>query len=230
MSSLSLNNMPKKNARQIKSGRVKSKRNKTKFCKTHGCMFHTKDTHCSGCKSGLPKKKNRFKKKLACVVNIMTRHSAGVVGDTVIDTLRNMTRFQRSGKGVLFKAKDVAKLFNGHYQFSSLDYNPILMSPADKILIRVVDYWNLHQKNGFNSTIQCYWNSSHFDHYASIQDNLYYRRNKLFDKRSFKCVLGPRYEGFDIIWKQWLSTNGPIPNPSTCVRECLGHINHITEV
>ena len=220
MSSLSLHNMPEKNARQIKSGRVKSKRNKTKFCKTHGCMFHTQDTHCSGCKSGLPKKKERFRKKLGCVVNVMTRQSGGIVGDTVIDTLRNMTKAEKSGKGVLFKAKDVAKLFNGPYQFSSFDYDPILMSPADKILVRVVDYWNLHEKNGFNSTIQCYWNTHHFDMASTIEDNLYYRRNKLFDKRSFKSILGSKHMNFILVWKQILSAEGPIPNPSTCVREC----------
>ena len=183
-------------------------------------MFHTNDTHCSGCKTGLPKKKERFRKKLGCVVNVMTRHSGGIVGDTVIDTLRNMAKAEKSGKGVLFKAKDVAKLFTGPYQFSSIDYDPILMSPSDKILVRVVDYWNLHQKNGFNSTIQCYWNSSHFDHYASIQDNLYYRRNKLFDKRSFKSILGSKHMNFNLVWKQILSSEGPIPNPSTCVRDC----------
>ena len=221
MSTVSLNNMPEINARQVKSGRVKSKRNKIKYCKTLGCTFFTKDTHCSGCKAGLPKKKAIFRKKLGCVVNIMTKNSVGIVGDTVMDTLRNMTRFhKRTGNGVLFKAKDIAKFFTGPYQLSSMEYNPILMSPADKILVRVVDYWNLHQKNGFNSTVQCYWNSSYFDHYASIQDSLYYSRKKLFEKRSLKSVLGSQHKTFNLIWEQLLSAEGPVPNPSTCVREC----------
>ena len=216
MSTVSLNNMPEINARQIKSGRVKSRRNKTKYCKTLGCTFFTTDTHCSGCKAGLPKKKATFRKKLGYVVNIMTQHSVGIVGDTVMDTLRNMTKFQkRTGNGVLFKAKDVAKFFSGPYQLSSMNYNPILMSHADKILVRVVDYWNLHQKNGFNSTIQCYWNSSHFDHYASIRDTLYYRRDKLFDKTSLKSILGTQHQTLNLIWKQLLKANGPVPNSST---------------
>ena len=214
------------NAHQIKSGRIKSRRNKTKFCKTLGCTYFTRDTHCSGCKAGMPKKKANFRKKLGCVINVMTQHSVGIVGDTVTDTLRNMTRFHtRSGQGVLFKAKDVAHLFKGPYQLSTMTYKPILMSQKDKIIIRVIDYWNLHEKNGFNSTIQCYWNSSHFDHYASIQDNLYHRRNQLFDKRSLKSLLGPQYKTFDLIWKQLLSKNGPIPNPSTCVRDIYDLIN-----
>ena len=103
-----LNNMPEMNAHQIKSGRIKSKRNKTKYCKTLGCTYFTKDTHCSGCKAGLPKKKANFRKKLGCVINIMTRHSAGMVGDTILDTLKNV---KRSEKTVLFKAKDVAHFF-----------------------------------------------------------------------------------------------------------------------
>lgn len=218
MSSVSLNNMPEKNARQIKSGRVKSQRNKVKFCKTMGCTFFTKDTHCSGCKAGLPKKKNRFKKKLACVVNLITRDSAAMVGDTPLDTLRNI---RQSGKNVMFKAKDVAKLFKGDYQLSSMEYHPILMSVKDKILIRVFDYWNLHQKKGFNCAIQCYWNTHHFDMASTIEDNLYYRRSGLFDKRSLRTVLGEHHKKFDLIWKMLLSCEGPVPNPSTVVKECI---------
>ena len=210
MSTLNLNNMPKKNADPIKSGRIKSQRTKTKFCKTLGCTYFTKDTHCSGCKSGLPKKKANFRKKLGSVVNIMTMHSHGVVGDTILDTLRNL---RRSEKPVLFKAKDVAKLFHGDYNFSSRSYHPVLMSPADKILIRVVDYWNLHRNNGFHSAIQCYWNRDYFDYYSSIEDNLYHMREKLFDKESLKKVLGPSHGLFELLWKQLLSSKGPIPTP-----------------
>ena len=218
MSSVSLHNMPEKNARQIKSGRVKSQRNKVKYCKTMGCTFFTKGTHCSGCKSGLNKKKAVFRKKLGCVVNIMTRFSAETVGDTVLDTLKNI---RKSGKQVLFKAKDVVHLFGNNYQLSSMTYDQALMSPNDNILIRVVDYWNLHQKNGFNSTIQCYWNSSYFDHYASIQDSLYYRREGLFEKRSLRAILGHTHQTFTQIWKTLLLTEGPVPNPTTVVKECI---------
>ena len=171
--------MPKKNARPVKSGRIKCKRNKTKYCKTMGCSYFTKKTHCSACELGMPEKMTQFKKKLGCVVNIMTKHSQGIVGDTILDTLRNI---HRSDKQVLFKAKDVLHLFKGDYQRSTSAYNPILMSPADKILIRVVDYWNLHSDLGFNSTIQCYWCDSWFDMRDGLDSILYARRFKLFAK------------------------------------------------
>lgn len=218
MSSISLNNMPSKNAYPIKSGRVKSKRNKTKYCKTMGCMFFTKDTHCSGCKAGLPKKKAIFKKKLGCVVNIMTRRSAATVGDTVLDTLKNI---RKSGKIIMFKAKDVLHLFGNDYELSSMSYDQALLSPRDKILLRVVDYWNLHKMNGFHTAIQCYWNTHHFDNPLEWANNLYYKRATLFDKRSLRTVLGEHHKKFDLIWKMLLSSEDPVPNPSTVVQECI---------
>lgn len=218
MSSISLNNMPPKNAYAIKSGRVRSQRNKVKFCTTFGCLFHTKGKHCSGCKQGLPKKKAIFKKKLGCVVNIMTRYSAETVGDTVLETLKNI---RKSGKNVMFKAKDVVHLFGDDYELSSISYNQALLSPRDKILLRVADYWNLHWLTGFNRTIQCYWNTHHFDHPLERANNLYYKRATLFDKRSLRFVLGEHHKQFDLIWKMLLSSEGPIPNPSTVVQECI---------
>lgn len=215
MSTLSLHNMPPKNAHPVKSGRISyrlfTKQHKSKYCKTSGCMHFTKHKHCSGCKSGLPKKKATFHKKLGCVVNIMTKYSAENVGDTVLETLKNV---RMSNKHVFFKAKDVAKFFQGHYEFSSLTYAPSLMSPADKILIRVADYWNLHSENGFNTTVQCYWNTGDFDLYAAREDSLYNCRAKLFEKSTLKKTLGPLHEIFSILWQQLLKSNGPVPKPS----------------
>ena len=215
MSTLSLSNMPPKNARPVKLGRISmrlfSKKHNSKHCKTFGCSHFTQHKHCSGCKAGLPKKKATFHKKLGCMVNIMTRYSAENVGDTVLETLKNV---RASSKNVLFKAKDVVKFFQGHYEFSSLTYAPSLMSPADKILIRVVDYWNLHSENGFNSTVQCYWNPGDFDFYAARDDTLYSIRARLFEKRSLKKTLGPAHEIFSILWQQLLKSKGPVPKPS----------------
>lgn len=224
MSTVSLNNMPKKNARPVKSGRIKCKRNKTKYCKTMGCSYFTKKTHCSACELGMPEKMTQFKKKLGCVVNIMTKHSQGIVGDTILDTLRNI---HRSDKQVLFKAKDVLHLFKGDYQRSTSAYNPILMSPADKILIRVVDYWNLHSDLGFNSTIQCYWCDSWFDMRDGLDSILYARRFKLFAKESLLSVIETDYAKFFTIWYQLLHCDGPVPNPKDAVRLTETHITYV---
>lgn len=220
---MSLNNMPEKNAHSVKSGRIKAQRNKTRYCKTHGCGFFTLHTHCSGCERNLPKKMAYFRKKLECVLNILARDSAGIVEDTVLGTLRNI---RQSSKLVLFKAKDVAHLFKGDYQLSTMQFKDFLMSPADRVLVRVVDYWNLHEELGFNSTIQCYWNTFRFDNRGLLNSQLYAARQKLFNKRSLKKVLGPEYEKFILIWHTLLKSTGPVPNPSDAVQLTTALINN----
>lgn len=153
--------------------RVRSQRNKCKHCKTIGCLYFTTDTHCSGCKSGLTQKTKQFEQKLKKQVNILTEGSKDAIGKTVLDTLANLRR-----KDTFLKAKDVLKFCRGDYQMDWWYRNPQLAKPIDKLLMRVVDYWNIHIDIGFNGTMHCYWNS--YDDRKNTREDLYRDRNRLF--------------------------------------------------
>lgn len=203
MSTLTTTSMHKNNAQKVKSGRVRNNRNKVRHCKTIGCPYFTKSTHCHGCSSGLNKKQACFKKTLETTVKTMTKDSEHLIGDTVIKTLVNLyKRASATGRITLFRAKDVAKFFHNDYQRSCLSYDFHLLSPSDKLLLHVADYWNLHQDVGFPSTVQCYWNKFHSR--RSLENDLYDRRYKLFEKESFKVLLGPKHSEFIKSWEKMM--------------------------
>ena len=155
--------------------RVKSQRKNCTFCKTHGCMYFTKDTHCSGCKSGLTQRQEKFKTGLKKDVRWLTKGSKAAVGDTVLETLSNLRR-----KDTLLRAKDVLKFCKGSYENAWWHGNPELAQPLDKLLMRVVDFWELHSNKGINGTIHCYWNP--IDDYNNLWEQLYARKGKLFNR------------------------------------------------
>ena len=153
--------------------RVRSQRSNCKHCKTIGCLYFTTDTHCSGCKSGLTQKKEKFKKKLKQYVNSLTKGSKDAIGKTVHETISNLIR-----KDTFLKAKDVLKFCQmTGYEMDWWYNNPQLALPLSKLLMRVVDYWNIHSDLGFNGTIHCYWNS--YDDRRNLMDQLYHDRKKL---------------------------------------------------
>ena len=156
--------------------RVRSQRNKHyKHCKTIGCFFFTTDTHCSGCKSGLTQKKNKFERTLKKVVNELTKGSKQAVGETVLHTLANLRK-----NDTFLKAKDVLKFCKGDYEMDWWYSNPELAKPLDKILMRVVDYWNIHRDLGFNGTMHCYWNT--YDDRTNLMEQLYHHKKKILLK------------------------------------------------
>lgn len=162
--------------------RVRSQRNKCTHCKTIGCLFFTLDTHCSGCKSGLTQKTHKFEQTLKGLVNTLTKGSKEAVGETVLETISNLRR-----KDTLFKAKDVLKFCKGDYTFDWWYNNPELAKPLDKILMRVVDYWNIHRDLGFNGTMHCYWNT--YDDRKNTMVDLYRDRKKLFVRPGLAHVI-----------------------------------------
>ena len=157
--------------------RVKSKRNKCKHCKTIGCLFFTTDTHCSGCKIGLVQKRRMFERALKKQVNALTEGSKDAIGETVMQTISNLMK-----KDTFLKAEDVLKFCNGSYQGFLM--GDVLL---DRLLMRVVDYWNIQRDKGFNPTIHCYWNP--YDHPRGIMAKLYRDRKKLFTRREHVPVL-----------------------------------------
>ena len=160
--------------------RVRSQRNK--HCKRIGCLYFTPDKHCSGCKSGLTQKTQKFDHTLKKLVNTLTEGSKDAVGETVLETISNLRR-----KDTFFKAKDVLKFCKGDYQMDWWYNNPELAKPLDKILMRVVDYWNIHMDLGFNGTMHCYWNP--YDDRKNTTD-LYRDRKKLFVRPGLAHVIG----------------------------------------
>lgn len=161
--------------------RVKSQRKNCTFCKTIGCTYFTKDTHCHGCKTGLTQKHAAFKRDLKTTVNWLTKGSKAAVGNTVLETLSNLRR-----KDTLLRAKDVLKFCKGSYENAWWHGNPELAQPLDKILMRVVDYWELHYKK-VNGTIHCYWNP--IDDYKNRWEQLYEKRGRLFNRPGFKYLM-----------------------------------------
>ena len=151
--------------------RVTSSRKNCTFCKTIGCPFFTKDTHCHGCKSGLNKRQEKFKMDLMKIVRRLTKGSKAAVGDTVLETLSNLRK-----NDTLLRAKDIAKFCKGDYDNAWWHGNPELAKPLDKLLMRVVDYWELHS-NKVNGVIHCYWNP--IDDYSNLWEQLYARRFKI---------------------------------------------------
>jgi len=162
--------------------RVKSSRKNCTFCKTIGCTFFTKDTHCHGCTTGLTTKHAAFEKDLKTTVNRLTKGSKAAVGDTVLETLSNLRR-----KDTLLRAKDVLKFCKGGYENSWWYRNPQLAKPLDKLLMRVVDYWELHSNKGINGTIHCYWNP--IDDYKNRWEQLYEKRGRIFIRPGFKYLM-----------------------------------------
>ena len=80
-------------------------------------------------------------------VRWLTKGSKAAVGDTVLETLSNLRR-----KDTLLRAKDVLKFCKGGYE-NAWHGNPELAQPLDKLLMRVVDFWELHSNKGINGTI-----------------------------------------------------------------------------
>jgi len=161
--------------------RVKSSRKNCTFCKTIGCTYFTKDTHCHGCKTGLTQKHAAFKRDLKTMVNRLTKGSKAAVGDTVLETLSNLRR-----KDTLLRAKDIIKFCKGDYQSEYWYNNPELARPLDKLLMRVVDYWELHYKK-VNGVIHCYWNP--IDDYKNRWEQLYEKRGKILIRPGFKYLM-----------------------------------------
>ena len=162
--------------------RVRSQRKNRKHCKTIGCLFSTTDTHCSGCKSGLTQKKEKFEKALKQYVNSLTKGSKDAIGETVLHTLANLRK-----NDTLLKAKDVLKFCQmTEYEMDWWYPNPQLAVPLSKLLMRVVDYWNIHRDLGFNGTIHCYWNN--FDDRTNLMEQLYHQRGKLLARPGLAYV------------------------------------------
>ena len=182
--------------------RVRSQRSNCKHCKTIGCLYFTTDTHCSGCKSGLTHKKEKFEKALKQHVNRLTKGSKDAIGETVHETISNLIR-----KDTFLKAKDVLKFCQmGQYEMDWWYNNPQLALPLSKLLMRVVDYWNIHSDLGFNRTIHCYWNS--YDDRRNLMDQLYHDRKKILVSPGIKyLVTKPGSQLADPWWIATLSLN-----------------------
>jgi len=161
--------------------RVRSQRKNCTFCKTIGCTFFTKETHCTGCKSGLNKRQAQYKRVLRRIVGNLTKGSKAAVGDTVLETLSNLRR-----KDTLLRAKDIIKFCQGDYQSEYWYNTPELAKPMDKLLMRVVDYWELHS-NKVNGVIHCYWNP--IDDYENRWAELYARRNTVLSRPGLQHLL-----------------------------------------
>lgn len=161
--------------------RVTSQRKNCTFCKTIGCTFFTKDTHCTGCKSGLNNRQAQYKRVLNKIVRNLTKGSKAAVGDTVLETLSNLRK-----KDTLLRAKDIIKFCKGDYQSEYWYNNPELARPLDKLLMRVVDYWELHYKK-VNGVIHCYWNP--IDDYNNLWEQLYARRNRVLARPGLQHLL-----------------------------------------
>ena len=162
--------------------RFRSQRKNCTFCKTIGCTFFTKDTHCTGCKTGLNKKQAQYKRVLNKIVKNLTKGSKDAVGDTVLETLSNLRK-----KDTLLRAKDIIKFCKGDYQSEYWYNNPELARPLDKLLMRVVDYWQLHSDKGINPVIHCYWNP--IDDYKNLWEQLYARRNTILARPGLQYLL-----------------------------------------
>ena len=162
--------------------RVTSQRKNCTFCKTIGCTFFTKDTHCHGCKTGLTKRQAQYKRVLNKIVRNLTKGSNAAVGDTVLETLSNLRK-----KDTLLRAKDIIKFCKGSYENAWWHGNPELAQPLDKLLMRVVDYWELHQNKGINGTIHCYWNP--IDDYKNLWEQLYARRLRILARPGLQYLL-----------------------------------------
>ena len=161
--------------------RVTSQRKNCTFCKTIGCTFFTKDTHCTGCKSGLNNRQAQYKRVLNKIVRNLTKGSKAAVGDTVLETLSNLRK-----KDTLLRAKDIIKFCKGDYQSEYWYNNPELARPLDKLLMRVVDYWELHYKK-VNGVIHCYWNP--IDDYNDLWEQLNARRNRVLARPGLQHLL-----------------------------------------
>ena len=163
--------------------RVRSQRNKCKHCKTIGCLYFTTDTHCSGCKSGLTQKKEKFARALQQYVNRLTKGSKDAIGETVHETISNLMK-----KDTFLKAKDVLKFCQmGNYEMDWWYSNPQLALPLSKLLMRVVDFWNIHRDLGFNSTMHCYWNS--YDDRENLMEQLYNDGSAIVMKPGIKYLV-----------------------------------------
>ena len=164
--------------------RVRSQRKKCKHCKTIGCLYFTTDKHCSGCKSGLTNKKEKFEKAVKQYVNRLTKGSKEAIGETVHETLTNLRK-----KDTFLKAKDVLKFCQmTEYKMDwGWQKNPQLALPLTKLLMRVVDYWNIHSDLGFNHTIHCYWNS--YDDRRNLLEEMYRDRKKVLARPGLEYLL-----------------------------------------
>ena len=156
-------------------------RKSCKHCKTIGCLFFTQDSHCHGCKSGLTKKQDAYKRALRRIVRNLTKGSKAAVGDTVLETLSNLRR-----KDTLLRARDVIKFCKGSYENAWWQGNPELAQPLDKLLMRVVDYWELHSSK-VNGVIHCYWNP--VDDYDNRWAELYARRDRVLARPGLQHLL-----------------------------------------
>lgn len=158
----------------------KVSRKNCKFCKTLGCPYFTLDKHCSGCKSGLTERGKRFKRLLNMHINVLTKDSRKAIGSTVMETLSNLRK-----KDTFLRAKDIVKFCKGTYEcncFGDLKY----AFPLDKLLMRVVDYWNIHHELGFCGSIHCYWNP--YDDRQNTMVQLFSDREKIFTREGIKYV------------------------------------------
>lgn len=165
----------------VKNLRKYNLRKKAKHCKTIGCLYFTNKVHCSACASGRTQKEKQFEISLKKQINKLTKGSKNAIGDTVMDTISNLMK-----KDTFFKAKDVLKFCQGYYESDCWYDNPQLARPLDKLLMRVLDYWNIRREFGFNSTIHCFWNP--YDGPNTMQ-LLYQNRKKMLDRAGYNFVL-----------------------------------------
>lgn len=114
----------------------------------------------------------------------MTKGSKSAIGETVHETISNLMK-----KDTFLKAKDVLKFCQ--MTVYEMDWgwwnNPQLAMPLTKLLMRVVDFWNIHRDLGFNEGIHCYWNS--LDTRKNIMAELYSRQSKIFLPKGIKYLL-----------------------------------------
>ena len=176
------------------------------------------DTHCSSCKKGLAPvdplahltRCKRFKGRVEAFVKRITVSDAQVAewledNPSLLTFLVRVVKHERENEHplpkIMFRAKQLlAILPKENYSCSvggRLD-KVTCMLPTDQLLARVVDWWELTQKNGFNGTIHCYWGYEDFCCMGPTLHGFWHNRDKLFNRRNQLVYCATPHRGGDV--------------------------------
>ena len=186
-------------------------------CKSLVCGWAVAEgeTHCSSCKKGKAPvdqlahltRCKRFKHRVETFVKRITVSDAQVAvwledNPSLLTFLVRVVRYEREREHplpkIMFRAKQLLPILpKENYSCSvagGAPYKTPCMLPTDQLLARVVDWWELTQKNGFNGTIHCYWGYEDFCYMGPTLHAFWYNREKLFNRRNqlLYCALPHR--------------------------------------
>ena len=165
-----------------------------KSCATIGCHWGREPNkkHCSSCRQGQPveslldymTKCNKYKKKVQnfvkklCVPDHEFKKLIQGTNNEAIPFLTKVAKYEKRPMPlakIMFTAEQVKPLMDSYYT-CSVSHLPTqkecTINPHDKILGRVLDYWNLD----FHPTIRCYW--GHYGDFVKPVD-FYKSRQKI---------------------------------------------------